>query len=101
MSGKMKQTHIYDSDSNVEAYGEEEGESEIDEDEQYQMVYGVDGDYSNHCLFCLRKVWNCKKQECRNRYKAMAEFERRQEKKWRGRPRKKKRKREKKKSDMK
>ena len=48
MSEKMKQTHIYDSDSNVEAYGEEEGESEIDEDEQYQMVYGVDGDFSNH-----------------------------------------------------
>lgn len=87
---KQTQTHVYDSDSNVDAY--EEGECKIGVDERLQMVDGVDGDFSNHCLFCLRKVWNCRKQECRERYKAMAEFEKRQLRKWKGKPRKKKRK---------
>ena len=90
MSKKSKQTHIYDSDSNVSAF--EEGECEIEEDERLQMESGVDGDFSNHCLFCRRKLWNCEKQECYERYKAMAEFEKRQIRKWKGKPRKKKRK---------
>ena len=89
MSKKSKQTHVYDSDSNVDAY--EDGECEIGEDESSQMVEGVDGDFSNHCLFCLRKVWNCRKQECRDRYKAMAEFEKRQLRKCCSRSRRKKR----------
>ena len=87
---RKRQTHIYDSDPNVEPYGVSEGEDKIGTDEHYTMYMGVDGDFSNQCEFCFRHLWNCVKQECRDRYKAKKEFERRQEKKWKGRPRKKK-----------
>ena len=40
MSKKSKQTHVYDSDSNVDAY--EEGECKIGVDESLQMKDGVD-----------------------------------------------------------
>ena len=88
---RNKAEYIYESDCDVEPY--QVGEVPLVAWEAYcvQVHWDDCRDKESHCRFCFRYVWNCKKIECKNRYKAMLEFEKRQKKIWKGAPRKKKR----------